>query len=153
MSWLNSLHFNKFKQFMLTDFRMCFNSYTIQVCISFILFILFCFKRSNIHIFYYQTRRNNIHIFLLSDLCSLYMYCMFCLPISGLVIFTLENLLFPLWSHFFYEYGLQQSHLPSVGTFFFKQGVILSKRSELISESDLKIYDMRISLDFTNIKF
>ena len=46
-----------------------------------------------------------------------------------------------------------RSHLPSIGTFFFKQGVILSKRRELITESDLKIYDMRILLDFTNIKF
>ena len=120
----------------------------------FYLIQFFCFKRSNIHIFYYQTRHNNIHIFLLSDLCSLYMYCMFCLPISGLVIFTLENLLFPLWSRFLMNMDFSsRSHLPSIGTFFFKQGVILSKRRELITESDLKIYDMRILLDFTNIKF
>ena len=120
----------------------------------FYLIQFFCFKRNNIHIFYYQTRRNNIHIFLLSDLCSLYMYCMFCLPISGLVIFTLENLLFPLWSRFVMNMDFSsRSHLPSIGTFFFKQGVILSKRRELITESDLKIYDIRILLDFTNIKF
>ena len=82
------------------------------------------------------------------------MYCMFCLPISGLVIFTLENLLFPLWSRFLMNMDFSsRSHLPSIGTFFFKQGVILSKRRELITESDLKIYDMRILLDFTNIKF
>ena len=121
----------------------------------FYLIQFFCFKCNNIHIFYYQTRRNNIHIFLLSDLCSLYMYCMFCLPISGLVIFTLENLLSPLWSRFFFmnmDFS-SRSHLPSIGTFFFKQGVILNKRRELITESDLKIYDIRILLDFTNIKF
>ena len=33
-----------------------------------------------------------------TDLCSLYMYCLFCLPILGLVIFTLENFFFLLWS-------------------------------------------------------
>ena len=154
MSWLNSLHFNKFKQFMLSDFRMCFNSYTILVCISFILFNFFV---SSIIIFIFFIIRLGVTIFtffLLSDLCSLYMYCMFCLPISGLVIFTLENLLFPLWSRFSMNMDFSsRSHLPSIGTFFFKQGVILSKRREPITESDRKIYDIRISLDFTNIKF
>ena len=45
---------------------------------------------------------------------------------------------------------MQLLHLWSVTTYFFKQRVISRKIGELITESDLKSYDMRIVFDFTN---